>query len=88
MPFLPCSGGEHGQNPGLFDVMAFHIGRAPRDEPGDPAPADQACRADRGWLEKGRRYYVDVPVNPVYHALGTAVEWCQRRVRRDLRKVG
>jgi Multimeric flavodoxin WrbA len=75
--------------PGLFDVMAFHIGRAPCDELGERSPADHAYWAGKGWLEKGRRYYVDVPVNPVYHALGTVAEWyLRRRVRRDLREVG
>jgi len=70
--------------PGLFDVMAFHIGRAPCDELGERSPADHAY-----WAGKGRRYYVDVPVNPVYHALGTVAEWyLRRRVRRDLREVG
>ena len=42
----------------------------PCDEFGELAPADHAYWMKRGWLEKGRRYYVDVPVNPVYHALG------------------
>lgn len=40
--------------------MAFYIGRVPCDELGEPVPADHACWTDRGWLEKGRRYYVDV----------------------------
>jgi multimeric flavodoxin WrbA len=75
--------------PGVFDVMAFHIGRAPCDELGERAPADHAYWTDRGWLQEGRRYYVDVPVNPIYHALGTLAEWYQRRqIRRDLREVG
>ncbi len=69
--------------PGLFEVMAFHIGRAPCDELGESAPADHAYWKKQGWLEKGRRYYVDVPV---YHVLGVVVEWyLWRRVRRDLR---
>lgn len=75
--------------PGLFDVMAFHIGRAPCDEFGERGPADHAYWKKQGWLEKGRRYYVDVPVNPIYHALGVAAEWyMRRRIRRDLREVG
>ena len=87
--FLAALRRESPRKPGLFDVMVFHIGRAPCDELGESAPADHAYWAGKGWLEKGKRYYVDVPVNPVYHALGTVVEWYQRRrVRRDLREVG
>jgi len=68
--------------------MAFHIGRASCDEPGESAPPDHAYWTDQGWLEKGRRYCVDVPVNPVYHALGVAMEWyMRRRIRRDLREM-
>ena len=74
--------------PGLFDVLAFHIGRAPSGELGDLAPADHQYWTDQGWLEKKRRYYVDVPVNPLYHAIGVLVEWfMRRRIRRDLKAV-
>jgi len=63
--------------------------RPPCDEFGELAPADHAYWTKQGWLEKGRRYYVDVPVNPVYHALGVGMEgYTRRRVRRDLREVG
>lgn len=75
--------------PGFFDVMAFHIGRAPCDELGERAPADHAYWKNQGWLDTGKRYYVDVPVNPVYHALGTLAEWYMRRqIRKDLREIG
>jgi multimeric flavodoxin WrbA len=75
--------------PGLFEVMAFHIGRGPVDELGELSPADHAYWTNQGWLDKGRRYFVDVPVNPVYHALGTLAEWyMRRRIRRDLRETG
>jgi multimeric flavodoxin WrbA len=71
--------------PGLLDVIFFHVGRAPSAELGELAPVDHNYWADQGWLEKGRRYYVDVPVNPLYHSLGTIVEWYLRRqFRKDL----
>jgi len=74
--------------PKLFDVLGFHIWRAPSDELGELAPADRHYWADQGWLDKGRRYYVDVPINPLYHALGGMVEWYLRRtIRRDLQAV-
>jgi multimeric flavodoxin WrbA len=75
--------------PGLMDVIFFHVGRAPSDEMGERAPADHRYWTDQGWLEKGRRYYVDVPVNPLYHAIGSMVEWFLRRqIRKDLRETG
>jgi hypothetical protein len=75
--------------PGLFDLMAFHVGRAPCDELGELAPTDHAYWAGKGWLEKGRRYYVDVLVNPVYRVLGAVVgSYMRRRIRGDLREVG
>jgi len=75
--------------PGLFDVMAFHMMRATFDELGERSPADHAYWTGQGWLRKGRRYFVDVPVNPVYHALGTLAEWYMRRqIRKDLREIG
>jgi len=71
--------------PGLMDVIFFHVGRAPSAELGERAPADHHYWADQGWLEKGRRYYVDVPVNPLYHFLGQIVEWYLRRqIRKDM----
>jgi multimeric flavodoxin WrbA len=74
--------------PKLFDVLGFHIGRAPSDELGELAPADHHYWADQGWLDKGRRYYVDGPVNPLYHAIGVMVEWFLRcKIRRDLQAV-
>lgn len=74
--------------PKLFDVIGFHVGRAPSDEMGERAPADHNYWTDQGWLQKGRRYYVDVPVNPIYHAIGMMVEWyIRRRIRRDLQEA-
>ncbi len=74
--------------PKLFDVIGFHIGRAPSGEMGDLAPADHRYWTEKGWLEKGRRFYVDVPVNPIYHAIGLVAEWYMRRqIRRDIKAV-
>lgn len=82
--FLAALQREARAKPGLFDVMALHIGRSPCDKLGESAPAEHAY-----WAGKGRRYFVDVPVNLVYHALGVVMEWYMRRqVRRDLREVG
>jgi len=67
-----------------MDVMFFHVGRAGSAETGDISPADHSYWTDQGWLQKGRRYFVEVPVNPLYHAIGTVVEWyLRRRFRKD-----
>ncbi len=63
---------------GLFDVMAFYIRMAPCDELGKSAPADHAYWTDQRWLEKGRNYFVNVPVNQIYPSLGVAAEWYMR----------
>ncbi len=70
--------------PGLMDVIIFHVGRAPAGELGDRGnPADRNYWTAQGWLEDGKRYYVDVPVNPIYHALGRLVEVYMRwQIRR------
>jgi multimeric flavodoxin WrbA len=70
--------------PGLVDVIMFHAGRAAPGELGERGnPADLNYWTDQGWLQEGRRYYVDVPVNPVYSALGKLVEWVMRwQIRR------
>lgn len=72
-------------NPGFSDVLIFHGQRATFDELADQFPADHAYRTAQGWLDPGCRYFVDVPLNPVSHAAGVALEWYQRRqIRNDL----
>jgi NAD(P)H-dependent FMN reductase len=74
--------------PGFMDVMFFHVGRAGAADTEELSPADYTYWTDQGWLQKGKRYYVDVPVNPVYHSLGTLVEWfLRRRFRKDRQPV-
>ena len=86
--FLAALQRETRSMPKLFDVVGFHIGRAPPDELGDLAPADHKYWKEKGWLEKGRRFYVDIPVNPIYHLIGLMAEWYMRRqIRRDLRAI-
>ena len=75
--------------PGFSDVMVFHGQRATFDELGEEwSPADHTYWTDQEWLEKDRRYFVDVPVNPLYHLIGTIMEWYLRRqTKKDLAKV-
>lgn len=72
--------------PGFMDVVIFHGLRATFDELAETFPADYHYWAQKGWMARNARYYVDVPVNPVYHAVGVLLEKYQRRLmRKDLR---
>ncbi len=61
--------------PGLMDVFVFNAQRVSFAELKEEAPADYQYWKEHGWLDKGRRYFVDVPVNPAYHALGRIAGW-------------
>lgn len=72
--------------PRFMDVIVFHGLRATFDELYEVFPADRAYWAEKGWMEKDARYFVDIPVNPVYHAVGVMLEKYQRRqMRKDSR---
>jgi multimeric flavodoxin WrbA len=71
------------RSPGLKDVVIFHGQRGSFGELAEAAPVDHRYWKEQGWLEPGCRYYVDVPVNPLYSAIGRIVE---RQARRQIRK--
>ena len=72
-------------SPSFNDIMLFHGQRGTFAEMGKTFPADYAYWKEKGWLEKGAKYFVEgVRVNPVYHLAGTVMEWY---VRRNARKV-
>lgn len=71
------------RSPGLRDVVIFHGQRGSFSELERAAPLDYQYWMEQGWLEPGVRYYVDVPVNPLYSAIGAVVE---RLARRQIRK--
>ena len=74
--------------PRCMDIIGFHGLRATFDELDDVFPADRAYWEEKGWMEKDARYFVDVPVNPVYHAVGVMLEKYQRRqMRKDSRNT-
>lgn len=71
-------------NPGLKDVVIFHGQRGSFSEDEQVAPVDFRYWKEQGWLEPGARYYVDVPVYPVYSAIGRIVErQARKQIRRD-----
>lgn len=76
-------------SPGLRDVIIFHGQRGTFDELRNHSPVDYAYWDEMGWLAPGKRYFVDVPVNPVYDAVGRVIEWQTRRqIRRSLAETG
>ena len=73
------------RSPSFNDIMLFHGQRGTFAEMGKTFPADYQYWKERGWLEKGAKYFVDdVRVNPIYHLAGTVMEWS---IRRNARKV-
>jgi len=75
---------ESPSKPNFMDVVIFHGLRATFDELAETFPADRAYWEQKGWMGKEARYFVDVPVNPAYHAVGALLEWYQRRqMRKD-----
>jgi multimeric flavodoxin WrbA len=71
------------RSPGLQQVLVFHGQRASFRELPEESPTDFEYWSENGWLDRGRKYYIDVPVNPVYHAIGWVME---RIVGRQVRK--
>jgi multimeric flavodoxin WrbA len=75
------------RSPSFNDIMIFRGQRATFGELKEQFPVDYAYWKERGWLDRGRKYFVDVPVNPLYNAIGRVAEWMIRRqVRRDLQE--
>lgn len=72
------------KRPGMMDVIIFHSQRAVFSQLERELPCDYHYWNDLGWLSPGARYFVDVPVNPLYLAIGRIAGWmARRRVRKD-----
>lgn len=69
--------------PGLKDIFVFRAQKASFGELGQSSPADYTYWKEKGWLNPEAKYYVDIPVNPIYNAIGWASE---KMLRRKLRK--
>lgn len=75
--------------PTLKDILVFRAQKASFDELGLSSPADYTYWKEKGWLNPKAKYYVNVPVNPVYNAIGWASEQLVRRkMRKNLAEVG
>lgn len=72
------------KSPGIRDVILFHGQRAAFSQIEELSPADYQYWKDKGWFEKGAKYFIDVPVNPVFHGIGLCIEWfVKRKVRKE-----
>jgi len=67
------------KSPGLKDIILFHGQRAAFLQIEKLSPADYQYWKDMGWFEKGVKYFIDIPVNPVYHVIGLFIEWIAKR---------
>lgn len=73
------------KRPGLYDVIIFHGQRAAFTKLVKQSPADYQYWKEKGWLDRKTRYFVDIPVNPIYHAIGMAVEWLSgRQIQKNM----
>lgn len=72
-------------SPSFSDILYFRGGRGTFGELGEILPTDYRYWKENGWLDRGTKYFVDVPVNPVYNILGYGMEWfMRRRIRRQI----
>jgi multimeric flavodoxin WrbA len=72
------------RSPGIKDVLVFHAQKASFGELGQSSPADYTYWKEKGWLSPEANYYVDVPINPVYNAIGWISEQLlKRKMRKD-----
>lgn len=73
------------KSPGLNDVMIFFGQRGAFSQMETISPADYRYWKEKGWLDPGTKYFVDVPVNPLFTAVGRVVEWFSARgIQKDL----
>ena len=75
-------------SPGLQDILLFHAQKASFGELGQSSPADYTYWKEKGWLNPEAKYYVDMPVNPVYNAIGWISEQIvERKVRKEMAEL-
>ncbi len=78
--------GRH--SPGFREVMIFRAQKTSFGELAESLPADHAYWKEQGWLKPQAKYYVDVPVNPLYNAIGwTAEQVLRRKIRKEMREA-
>lgn len=74
--------------PGFKDVLVFHAQKASFGIPGLTSPADYTYWNEKGWLNPNTKYYMDIPINPVYNSIGRISEHIMRRkILKDMAEV-
>lgn len=77
---------KNRKSPDFMDLMIFHIGRGTISQEKSDCVVDYQYWEKNGWLSRGARYFRDVPVNPLFSALGNVAEWfAANRVRNNQR---
>ena len=77
------------RSPGLKDVLVFRAQKASFGKPGYTGSADYAYWKEKGWLNPEAKYYMDVPVNPVYNAIGWISEQIiRRKMEKEIAELG
>jgi multimeric flavodoxin WrbA len=66
------------RRPTLKDVVVFHWARGAISQLEEVSPVDYRYWKEKGWLSKDAKYCIDVPVNPLYVAIGKLFETLQR----------
>lgn len=75
-------------SPTLKDIFVFHAQKTSFGKPGYTSPADYAYWKEKGWLNPKTKYYVDVPVNPVYNVIGWIAEQIiERKMRKEMAEL-
>ncbi|MBP1929635.1 multimeric flavodoxin WrbA [Methanolinea mesophila] len=82
--FLEALRRKTRRSPSFMDVIVFHAQRCSFNILAEEAPLDHEYWKEHGWFDPGRRYYVDVRVNPLYNFIGLLAERVfRRRIERD-----
>ncbi len=66
----------------IMDVIAFYGARGILSQTETVSPADYQYWKSRGWLSPDANWFLDVPLNPLYRAIGKIVERYGKRVFR------
>lgn len=75
------------RSPRFKDILVFRAQKASFGKPGLSSPADYTYWKEKGWLSPEAKYYVDVPVNPVYNTIGWIFERIiDRKMLKELAK--
>jgi multimeric flavodoxin WrbA len=76
------------RSPGLRDVFIFRGQKATFRELAYISPADHTYWKEKGWLDPKTKYYVNVPVNPLYNVIGwTAEQFLKRKMIKEMREA-